>query len=312
MKSRFLNRLGAVVSGLLLLAAMPSCGDDDDSVIDYTRPRPDDAADTTSAGDAGKMSIFVCFGQSNMEGNAAVEDVDRLNVPSNFKNMVVAKSDVSHYNAARYTWRKADPPLARFTTGLTPADYFGRKMLEKLGSDAELGIVMVAIGGASIEAFEKDKCAGYCSRTDHADWYKNYLAEYDNNPYKVLVDAAKEAQKAGVIRGVLLHQGETNNGDPTWPETVKSIYDNLLSDLGLDAAKCPLLAGEMLRAEAGGICWGHNAVIARLPEVIPTAYVISSEGCGGNGADGFHFCAAGYRILGERYADKMISLMGKQ
>ena len=67
----------------------------------------------------------------------------------------------------------------------------------------------------------------------------------------------------------------------------------------------------MLRAEAGGICWGHNAVIARLPEVIPTAYVISSEGCGGNGADGFHFCAAGYRILGERYADKMLSLMGK-
>jgi len=32
----------------------------------------------------------------------------------------------------------------------------------------------------------------------------------------------------------------------------------------------------------------------------------------GSDADGFHFCAAGYRILGERYADKMISLMGKQ
>ncbi len=305
---------GAVALGFLMASGVASCGDDDDSVIDYTKPDPEpEAVDSTDnpTTEEPKMSIFLCFGQSNMEGNAAVEDQDRVDVPSNFKNMIVAKGDADHYGAARYTWRKADPPLARFTTGLTPADYFGRKMVEKLGADHEVGIVMVAIGGASIEAFEKDKCKEYCSRTDHADWYKNYLAEYDNNPYGVLVTAAKAAQKSGVIRGILLHQGETNNTDPTWPETVKAIYNNLLTDLGLDAAKCPLLAGEMLRQEEGGICWGHNAVIATLPTVIPTSYVISSEGCKGNGVDGFHFCAEGYRILGERYAAKMISVMNK-
>ena len=258
----------------------------------------------------GKMSIFLCFGQSNMEGNAAVEDQDKKGVPDRMKNMIVAKSDVEHYGQARYSWRKAEPPLARYTTGLTPADYFGRTMLENMPSDERIGIVMVAIGGASIEAFEKDKCEAYCNKSDHADWYKGYLNEYDNNPYKILVEAAKAAQKSGVIKGILLHQGETNNTDPTWPETVKKIYNDLLADLNLQAENCPLLVGEMLREQEGGICWGHNNVIAKLPNVIPTSYVISSEGCKGNGVDGFHFSAEGYRIIGKRYADKMLRLMG--
>ena len=275
---------------------------------DTTKNGQDTVAPTPTVD--GKMSIFLCFGQSNMEGNAAVEAQDKSGVPDRMKNMVVAKGDVEHYGQARYTWRKADPPLARFTTGLTPADYFGRAMLENLPSDQRIGIVMVAIGGASIEAFEKDKCEAYCNKSDHADWYKAYLKEYDNNPYKILVEAAKEAQKSGVIKGILLHQGETNNTDPTWPETVKKIYNDLLTDLNLQAEKCPLLAGEMLRQEEGGICFGHNSVIAKLPDVIPTSYVISSEGCKGNGVDGFHFCAEGYRIIGKRYADKMLRLMG--
>ena len=273
----------------------------DTSTVDPPQPEP--VPD-------GKMSVFLCFGQSNMEGNAAVEEQDRTGIPDNFKTMIVANCDVEHYGAKRYTWRKADPPLARFTTGLTPADYFGRKVASKLPSGERVGVVMVAIGGASIEAFEKETCEAYCNKSDHADWYKAYLKEYDNNPYKTLIDAAKEAQKSGVIKGILLHQGETNNTDPTWPERVKKIYDNIIADLGLNPQNCPLLAGEMLRQENGGICYGHNEVIAKLPDVLPNSYVISSEGCEGNGQDGFHFNAEGYRILGERYASKMLALMG--
>ena len=98
--------------------------------------------------------------------------------------------------------------------------------------------------------------------------------------------------------------------DTTKKEEPKT--EKKMSDLNLDPQKCPLLAGETLRQEYGGICWGHNAVIAKLPSVIPNSYVISSEGCMGNAQkDGFHFCAEGYRIIGERYADKMLSLLGK-
>ena len=293
------------MSFLAAFFSFASCGDDDKTDQEPINLDKDKTTDTSTS----EFSIFLCFGQSNMEGNAAVEDKDRQNVPDNFKNMIVAKDDASHYGGERYSWRKAEPPLARFNTGLTPADYFGRKMLKKLPEGRQVGIVMVAIGGASIDAFDKDKCVEYCNKSDHEAWFKGYLAQYDNNPYKVLVTAAKKAQKTGVIRGILLHQGETNNTDPTWPDKVKKIYNDIIADLGLDAAQVPLLAGETLRQDQGGVCWGHNSVIAKLPEVLPNSYVISSEGCAGNGVDGFHFCAEGYRIIGERYADQMLRLM---
>ena len=263
--------------------------------------------DTNGSISESSMDIFLCFGQSNMEGNAEIELVDKSCVPTGARNMVVAKGDAAHYGATRYSWRKAEPPLARFTTGLTPADYFCRTMMQYLPSNQKIGIVMVAIGGASIEAFDKDKCVEYCKNVD-ADWLKNYLAEYDNNPYQTLVTAAKTAQKAGTIRGILLHQGETNNGDPQWCENVKKIYNDLLSDLELSADKCPLLVGETLRQEEGGVCYLHNSVIAKIHDIIPTAYVISSEGCKGK-EDGLHFLASGYRVLGRRYAEQMLKLM---
>lgn len=300
---------------LFSVFTLGSCGKDDDPVqVEEPSTKPTENQNTEPKQEEPKgpdetFDIFLCFGQSNMEGNAAVENGDKSNVPSGMRNMIVAKCDAKNYAATRFSWRKANPPLARFNTGLTPADYFGRKMLDYLPKGHKVGIVMVAIGGADIEAFEKDKCEAYCNRTDHADWYKAYLAEYDNNPYQTLVTAAKAAQRSGVIRGILLHQGETNNGQQDWPERVKKIYEDLLTDLNLTADKCPLLVGETLRKEEGGVCYGHNEVIATLPEVIPTAHVISSEGCEGK-EDGLHFLASGYRIIGKRYAETMLKLMG--
>jgi len=255
-----------------------------------------------------KLNIFLCFGQSNMEGNASVGSKDKANVPDNFKNMIVANGDVDHYKQERYTWRKATPPLARFNTGLTPADYFARTLCQYLPEGGEIGIVMVAIGGTSIEAFYKESCEEFCQKADHADWLKAYYAQYDNNPYQTLIDAAKEAQKTGVIRGILLHQGETNNGDANWPANVKKIYDDIIADLELDPAQCPLLVGETLRSNQGGQCFQHNAVVAKVPSVIPNSYVISSEGCTGNGQDPWHFSAKGYRLLGKRYAEPILQL----
>ena len=124
---------------------------------------------------------------------------------------------------------------------------------------------------------------------------------------------AKIAQQTGVIKGILLHQGESNNTQQDWPEKVKKVYDRLIKDLGLNAADIPLFVGETVSKSEGGTCWGHNAVIATVPEVIPNSYVISSEGCPAKPeADGaiFHFTAEGYRMMGQRYAQKTLKLMG--
>jgi lysophospholipase L1-like esterase len=132
---------------------------------------------------------------------------------------------------------------------------------------------------------------------------------YDGNPYGRLVEMAKIAQKDGVIKGILLHQGESNTGDSTWPGKVKDVYNNLLKDLHLKAKKVPLLAGEMVSAAQGGKCASMNKIIATLPNTIPTAHVISSVDCTAI-PDGLHFTAEGYRMLGKRYAEQMLALLG--
>ncbi len=249
--------------------------------------------------------IFLCFGQSNMEGNARIEPQDSVGVSDNFLNLsAVNFSDKSRKMGK---WYKALPPLCRENTGLTPVDYFGRTLLENLPEGHKVGIVHVAIGGISIDGFLPDRIDEYAKTAP--EWMKPMLAAYDGHPYDRLVAMAKIAQKKGVISGILMHQGETNTGDPKWPADVKTVYENLLRDLKLKAEDVPLLVGEVVAADRGGTCAAHNAVIDTIGRVIPTAHVIPADGCPQN-FDFLHFTAAGYRELGRRYAAEMLKIWG--
>lgn len=252
-----------------------------------------------------KFYIFLCFGQSNMEGSAKIEAQDTIGVDKRFR--VLEALDCANLNRTKGNWYTAVPPLSRCRTGLTPADYFGRTMVANLPDNIRVGIINVAVGGCKIELFDKDNYQSYV--TTAPSWMKNMINEYDGNPYARLVELAKIAQKDGVIKGVLLHQGESNTNDSLWPKKVKGVYDNLLKDLNLKAKKVPLLAGEVVGADQGGACASMNKIIATLPQTISNSYVISSEGCPQRG-DKLHFTAEGYRKLGKRYAVKMLSLLG--
>jgi len=252
--------------------------------------------------------IYLCFGQSNMEGNATAESVDKVDIDKRLR--LLATCDFQLPNRSMGAWYDAVPPLVNPVGGLGPTDYFGRTMVAALPANVRVGVVPVAIGGCDIRMFDKSLYKTYAERDD----WSGQLARshYGGNPYKRLVDMAKKAQQAGVIKGILLHQGCTNNGDPSWPNMVKKIYTDLLKDLGLAADTVPLFAGETLRQEFGGSCYGHNTVVAKLPTVIPTAHVISSEDCDGNHKDSWHFCAMGYRIIGRRYAYEALKAMGRE
>ena len=250
--------------------------------------------------------IYLCFGQSNMEGNARIEQQDLEGVSDRF--IMMATVDDQERGREKGKWYTAVPPLCRPNTGLTPADYFGRTLVETLPENVRVGVINVAIGGCHIETFLPDSIASYVEKRAPG-WMKGMLAAYDNDPYARLVEMAKLAQKDGVIKGVLVHQGESNTGDPRWPSQLKKVYDNLMNDLGLQGQVVPLLVGEVVNSDRGGICASHNDVIARVPSVIPQAHVISSSGCT-NAFDLLHFDAAGYRELGKRYANKMLQLLG--
>lgn len=248
--------------------------------------------------------IYLCLGQSNMEGNARIEPQDKEDVNARFQMM--AAVDCPDLQREKGQWYTAIPPLARCNTGLTPADYFGRTLAANLPEDVRIGVVMVAVGGCKIELFDKKNCKSYIK--DAPEWMRSPIEAYGGNPYERLIELAKLAQKDGVIKGILLHQGESNNGEEEWPKKVKSVYDNILKDLKMKPNSIPLLAGEVVHADQGGVCAAHNALINKLPAVIPTAHVISSQGCP-QAFDNLHFNALGYRMLGERYAQTMLRLL---
>lgn len=249
--------------------------------------------------------IYLCFGQSNMEGNAAIESQDLRGISTRFQMM--AAVDFGS-NRTKGNWYKAIPPLCRQNTGLSPADYFGRTLVEKLPENIKVGVINVAVGGARIELYMDEFKDAYIA--GEADWFKNACKEYDNDPLDCLIEMGKLAQKKGTIKGILLHQGESNNGESDWCEKVGKVYTRICYALGLNPAETPLLAGETLYADQGGACsWHNTAALPHLKEYVKNSYVISAKDLPGNGKDPFHFSAAGYRTLGKRYADQMYRLL---
>jgi enterochelin esterase-like enzyme len=251
--------------------------------------------------------IFLCFGQSNMEGAARPEPQDLQGVSQRF--LLMPAVDDPQRGRKMGEWCQALPPLCRPNTGLTPVDYFGRTLTENLPENIRVGVIHVAIGGIRIEGFMPDEIPNYIKTAP--GWMIGMLKAYNDNPYERLVTLAKKAQKDGVIKGVLMHQGESNTGDPEWANKVQNVYDHLLGDLQLKPAEVPLLAGEVVQANGEGQCIAMNKQIDELPKTLHTSQVISSTGCS-NGPDKLHFDAAGYRELGRRYGEKMLELMGYQ
>ena len=250
--------------------------------------------------------IFLCFGQSNMEGAARPEAQDMVSPGPRF--LLMSAVDDEKIGRKMGEWCEALPPLCRPGNGLTPADYFGRTMIANLPENVRVGVIHVAIGGIRIEGFMPDSIKNYAENVAPG-WMKGMLKAYNDNPYERLVTLARKAQQDGVIKGILMHQGCSNTGEPDWADKVKNVYDNLLGDLNLVPEQVPLLAGEVVQANGKGVCIGMNKQIQVLPETIHTAHVVSSDDCT-NGPDNLHFDAAGYRELGARYADKMLSLLG--
>ena len=250
--------------------------------------------------------IYLAFGQSNMEGEGDIEPQDTSNVPERFK--LLAALDMPNQGRTKGNWYTAIPPLCRWYNRIGVTDYFGRELVENLPDEISVGLIIVAIGGASIDVFDKDKAEEYISKAP--DWFQNIAKEYGQPPYNLLVELGKLAQKDGVIKGILLHQGETNAGDEKWPYNVKKVYDDLIKDLDLNPEKVPLLVGEVVDEAHNGCCFVHNNIIAKVPDVIPNSYIVKSTDAPTK--DGSHFTTEGYRIMGRRYAQIMLDILNKE
>lgn len=251
--------------------------------------------------------IFLCFGQSNMEGGGALQEPDKTVNP---RFQVLADFDTPARNRKFGEWYDAIPPLTKRTRGISMMDYFGRTMVANLPGKFRVGLVKMGVSGTRIELWDKDTFRAYLENLPPDGVWKRPLAEqYDGNPFEYLVKLAKIAQQSGVIKGILIHQGESNFEDQDWPKKVKKVYDDLMKDLNLNPKEVTLLAGEVVNADQNGEKANANVIMKNLPGTLPNSYVVSSAGVPAN-RDRLHFTADGQREMGRRYAEKMLGVMG--
>lgn len=274
---------GAVVA----LAALSSC----------SKPAPEP-----------QKIFFLAIGQSNMVGKGEVSAEDTI-VSPRFLNLA------STENADRQIgeWRVARPGNCRpgydYQNYVSLTDHFGKTLLEYLPETDSVGVLQVGVDGCPMRLFDPDQYQGFVDSCQ-MDWMNGQLDAYDRKPYERLITLAKKAQTEGwVIRGILVHQGETDAYSDYWPVETNRVYQNLLNVLGLSAENVPLIAGEAIGIDQNGVCAHCNPTIDRLHDFVPTGWTISAYGCE-KGPDNLHFSAAGYHRLGRRYAIKWLQLNG--
>ncbi|KXX68200.1 hypothetical protein AVL50_20600 [Flammeovirga sp. SJP92] len=248
-----------------------------------------------------KFHIFLAFGQSNMEGSAPIDP--SLDYQTDSRLKVFQSIDCDNLNRQKEMWYDLFAPSCQCYTQYSVVDGFGAGMLDELPEGHTVGIINVAIGGTDIRIFDKDQYQNFLN-TNPEEWFKEKVAGYGNNPYQHLVNLAKLAQKSGTIEGILLHQGEANAGNAEWPNYVTKIYNDLITDIGLNAEEVPLLSGQLSTVTYTEM----NQIIATLPNYIDNAHIISSEGVSVS-EDNVHFDRAGAETLGRRYATKMLELI---
>jgi hypothetical protein len=176
-----------------------------------------------------------------------------------------------------------DKTIAGVSLGRT----FGIEMA-KANPQVKIGLIPCAVGGTPIRR-----------------WQQN------GDLYQAALKRAKLAMKAGVLKGILWHQGENDSGK----EATAKIYEQQLhamvaswrEDLGDE--NIPIVVGELGRFfKTAKFKPTVDVALKALPGKVKQAAWVSAEGLDHKG-DVVHFSAAAYREFGKRYSAGMRALI---
>jgi hypothetical protein len=220
--------------------------------------------------------IYLLIGQSNMSGRGKPDSeskvINRQILMLDSLNHWIPATDPVHF----------DKPIA----GVGPAISFAKNMLSD-NKNIKIGLVPCAWGGSPFSVWELGAV---------------YMKAH---PYDDAIARTKIAMQQGVLKGVLWHQGESDNNS-----ALATLYLNKLRVLinrlrvDLHAPGLPFVAGEIGYFNKVNII---NKVIDSLPQVVSNTAVVSAEGLIDKG-DSLHFNTASARELGKRYAEAMKKL----
>ena len=229
---------------------------------------------TTAAPEAkGKHHLYLLIGQSNMAGRAAIPPGDAAPLPNAW---LLTKEGA---------WEPAKPPLNIHSTirkgagmqKLNPGTQFAADMLAAYPGTS-IGLIVNARGGSKIGQWDKSQ-----------------------KFYQDAVLRTRQAMKSGTLKGILWHQGESNNSDPDYLTHLKALVSNLRSDLG--DPNLPFIVGQINASKKN---YPVNDHLLKLPTVLKGTACVSSKGL--TTTDAWHFDAASQKLLGERYAQAMVGL----
>ena len=227
--------------------------------------------------------IFMLMGQSNMVGVAPKQASDQ--------NSDQRLKVLGGCNQPAGQWNLANPPLSdcpgesriNLSTSVDPGIWFGKTLLGKLREGDTIGLIGTAESGESINTF--------ISGGSHHQTILNKIAK------------AKTAENAR-FAGIIFHQGESDNGQSSWPGKVVQLYNEVKAAWGVDY-DVPFILGEL---PAGGCCSGHNNLVHQAADMLPDGHWVSQQGT--KVMDQYHFDHAGVVLMGTRYGEKMIEALG--
>ncbi|MEO7426987.1 MAG: sialate O-acetylesterase [Fibrobacteria bacterium] len=250
--------------------------------------------------------LYLLFGQSNMAGGGATSPVLAKECDTTARVKVMAFMNCNGQSPeckiplgrTADKWYTAFPPLHDCSEGICPGDFFAKTLLDSVRSDITIGLIPCALSGMALNVFLPN---GPNATVGPAN---------GKNAYNWMIARCKQAQQVGVIKGILLHQGESGSGSSTaWDVMAMQIFDNIKKDLSLDE-NTPVVVGE-LRSDATSPSQNNtnfNKLVDGLPAKYKKCAVASSQGLVGNGRDVWHFTPASFQELGIRYAKAFLSV----
>lgn len=226
-----------------------------------------------------KMDLFLAIGQSNMAGRApyddATEEMDGVYLATPQAGMEISTNPMNQYSNVRKDIS---------VQGMGPHYQFALNMRDSLPHHT-IGMVVNAQGGTSITV-----------------WYKPGKTNYDKT-----IERAKKASKWGEWKGVIWHQGESDvtNGASdnyaTYKDRLATLANSLRTDLGVDTLW--FIVGELSQKETQAAF--NQTVIQSVASYIPYSDYVVSTGTALL-SDNIHFDEASVKLLGQRYAEKVL------
>jgi hypothetical protein len=233
---------------------------------------------SATAQPAANFHIILLAGQSNMAGRGKVAAADKVE-HRRVKKLSKAGEWVPAVDPVHYDKKMAGVGLGRsFALTLAEAD-----------PKITIGLVPSACGGSPISTWTP---GGYHGQTK-------------SNPYDDAIARCRKAQKNGVLKAILWHQGESDGSaksSGTYEKKLTQLIKRFRKDL--NAPDVPFIIGQLGKFEKRPwnehrttVDAAHQAVAKRMKNV----YFVSSDGLTPM-SDNAHFNAESLRDFGKRYA----------